>query len=278
MALWLRSARKDEKVLDLRNNVIAADSLDLPATFSRLGKPPGSFDLVVGNPPWGGDLDPAVCQQALAYLGLPEGSTWDSWELFLLLAIRALREGGRLALVLPDSFLYPQKARIRNLLLQNTSVEKVHNLGPDWFGSDVRMGTVVIQARRGPADMDGTVRCMVLAGGLRGQAIRGEIPLTQIESQRSRLVPVARIINSETHEVEVFRGVEDDRIIAQMVGHSVTMGELCERARGEEINKAGLIWIRRVASARPRRGKRRRADAIMIRNARSAATPCPLPR
>ena len=88
---------------------------------------------------------------------------------------------------------------------------------------------------------------MILAGDLRTRAIRGETPLRQIESQRSRWIPVARVLESPDRELEVFRGVEDDRIIAQLTKNSVSLsgktGGLCERARGEEINKAGLIWI-----------------------------------
>jgi hypothetical protein len=246
LALWLRSARKDEKVLDLSSNIIAADSLDLPNTLSRLGMAPGSFDLVVGNPPWGGEVDRSTYNQSVAYLGLPADGTWDSWELFLMLAVRALRDGGRLALVLPDSFLYPQKARLRKLLLEQTNIEKVHNLGPDWFGSNVRMGTIVIQARRGPTDLNKNILCMLLTGKLRSRAIAGQIPLTQVESQRSRLIPNSRVVNSETCELEVFRGLEDDRIIQQMAAHSTALSGkegLCKRARGEEINKAGLLWI-----------------------------------
>ena len=247
LALWLRSARKGEKVLDLSDNIVAANSLDLPATFDRLGRAPGTFDLVVGNPPWGGDVDPEILQRAISFFGLQDGGSWDSWELFVLLGIRALREGGRLALVLPDSFLYPQKARIRKLLFEQMNVEMVHNLGPDWFGTGVRMGTVVIQARRGPVERSATIRSMILAGSLRSRAIRGETPLRQIESQRSRLIPVARILDSENRELEVFRSVEDDRIMAQMITSSIPLSGkvegLCRRARGEEINKAGLIWI-----------------------------------
>ena len=214
LAVWLRSARKDEKVLDLSSNIFAADSLDLPAVFERLGNGPGAFDVVVGNPPWGGRIAPAIYDQAIAYLDLPKGE-WDSWELFLLLGIRSLREGGRVALVLPDSLLYPRKARVREILFASTNVEKVHNLGPDWFGKDVRMGTVLLQARRGPSSKSSNMSCMVLAGKLRKRTIRAEVPLTQIESQRRRLLPVARTLDSPTREIEVFRQAEDDRIIQQ---------------------------------------------------------------
>ena len=247
LAIWLRSARKEEKVLDLSRNIVTANSLDLPFAFDRLGGEPGSFDLVVGNPPWGSDIEPAIRSRAMKFFGKSDDGAWDSWELFLLLAIRALREGGRLALVLPDSFLYPQKARIRKLLFEQTNVEKVHNLGPDWFGSDVRMGTVVIQARRGPVDVSNRIKCLILSGRLRSHAIRGELPLTQIEAQRSRWVPTSRVTSSATRDLEVFRGVEDDEIIGKIGGHSVPLSGrhsgLCKRARGEEINKAGLLWI-----------------------------------
>lgn len=247
LAIWLRSARKGEKVLDLSKNILAANSLDVPSTFEHLGVNPGTFDLVVGNPPWGGEMEPEIVHRALSFFGLAEDGTWDSWELFVLLGIRALREGGRLALVLPDSFLYPQKARLRQLLFDETNVEMVHNLGPDWFGPGVRMGTVAIQARRGGADRNAAICAMILAGDLRARAIRGETPLRQIESQRSRLIPVARVLDSTDRELEVFRGEEDDRIIAQLTGNSAPLsgktGGFCERARGEEINKAGLIWI-----------------------------------
>lgn len=244
LALWLRSARKDQKVLDLSKNILAADSLDVPGVLAKLGANPGSFDLVIGNPPWGGVVHDQSYGQALNDLGIAtDGPRWDSWELFLVLGLRALREGGRLALVLPDSFLYPQKARLRKLLFDTTTPEKVHNLGPDWFGHRVRMGTVIIQARRGPLDLNAKVLCAILAGDLRGQAIAGEVPLTQIESQKGRRIPASRPVQSPTYELEVFRGIKDDQIIADIIRRSTRLHDICERARGEEMNKGGLYWI-----------------------------------
>ncbi|MBI3947613.1 MAG: N-6 DNA methylase [Armatimonadetes bacterium] len=242
LALWLRSARKEEKVPDLSGNVVAADSLDVAAVFDRLHMGEAGFDLVIGNPPWGGEMDEEIRARALHILNLPEGSTWDSWELFLLLAIRALREGGRLALVLPDSFFYPEKARTRRGLFEATAVEKVYNLGPDWFGSMVRMGTVVVQARRGASDLNSHLHGLLLTGKLRREAIRAKVPLTQIEAQCSRPVPIRRVVESPTCEVEVFRGARDDAIMRRMTDRSIPLGTLCERGRGEEVNKAGLVW------------------------------------
>jgi hypothetical protein len=242
LSLWLKCARKAEKVVDLSTNLVAADSLEVDGVFERLGVGPGQFDLVIGNPPWGGEVEPATREHATRALGIEDAPRRDTWELFLLLALKALREGGRLALLLPDSFFYPEKARTRAALFALAQVEKVYHLGVDWFGSKVRMGTVFVQARRGPVDPQGGMLGLVLAGDLRREAIRGRVTLSQIEAGLRRELPVARTLANPSHEVEVFRGSEDDRIIRCMTDRSIRLADLCERTRGEEINKAGLVW------------------------------------
>jgi hypothetical protein len=242
LALWLRSARKGEKVANLGGNIVAGDSLDIGSFFDRLHSSPGSFDLVIGNPPWGAELSAGVKRRAVEALGLPDAD-WDSWELFVLLGLRALKVGGRLSFVVPDSLLYPSKSRLRKLLLEHATIEKVHNLGPEWFGTQVRMGTVVLQVRRGPVTPGAEALCALLTGVLRTQAIQGKLPLTQVEAQRSRKIPVDRIVASPTFEIEVFRGTEDDVLMAQMEATGVLLQDLCTRTRGEEINKAGLVWV-----------------------------------
>jgi hypothetical protein len=242
LALWLTSVQKDEKLADLTSHLVSANSLDAPGVFDALGVEPGSLDIVIGNPPWGGTVDADVLARCTQWLGLASGEAWDTWELFLALSIRALREGGRLALLLPDSFFYPAKAKTRKLLLEETTVERVFSLGPDWFGPTVRMGTIAIQARRGPVDRDATIRCMAVSGELRRQAIKGEIQLSQVEAIRSRAVPTRRVLDSPSFEVEVLRGERDDRIISTMEGRSIALQVICDRARGEEMSKSGLAW------------------------------------
>lgn len=243
LALWLSSARKSEKVADLGSNIAVADSLRFGHLMHALALEPGSLDLVIGNPPWGGVCDPSAYEEATAALGVSSQERLDTWELFLLLGLRALKEGGRLALVLPDSFFYSEKENTRQRLLEMATVEKLHYLGPDWFGPQVRMGTLVIQARRGSVNRDADILCSVLAGGLRRQTIQGKVPLTQVEAQTGRQVPMARVMDSPSAEFQVFRGRRDDRIIEQMSANSICLGKLCERARGEEVNKAGKLWI-----------------------------------
>jgi hypothetical protein len=241
LALWLRSAKRGEKITSLDTNIVAADSLNVQTLLALLDRSPASFDLVVGNPPWGGELDSTAYDSACDFLGIEHEPRWDSWELFVAIGLRLLREGGRLALVLPDTLLSPEKARTRKRLLEETRMDKLHNLGPDWFGPNVRMGTCVVEARKGAALLVSDFRSVMLTGALRRQVIRGAVPISQVESL-ARDIPQDRCLRSPAYEIELFRSRRDDGVIAGIDSRSLQLADICMRYRGEEMAKSGLVW------------------------------------
>jgi hypothetical protein len=241
LALWLRSARKGEKVADLGTNIVSANSLHVHETLSAMNTSLGEFDLVLGNPPWGGEVGPDELTASCEALNLDPTAGWDSYELFLVLAVQALGEGGRLALVLPDTFFRRDKSKSRRLLLDYTRIEKLHNLGPGWF-PNVRMGTILLQARRGPKPLTSEFTSMVLTGTYRERAIEGSLPLTQIEAQLGREIPQERSDTSPELEIEIFRSATDDEVMGTLETSGVRLGDLCTRGRGVEMSKAGLVW------------------------------------
>lgn len=242
LALWLRSARREEKVPDLSANFAATDSLDLDDALSRIGLKAGDVDLCIGNPPWGASMKPAAYAAACQRLGIDLRADWDSWEVFLLLGLETLRPGGRLAFVLPDSLLYEAKEPIREILLSGFAVERLHSLGPDWFGAGVRMGTVVLDVRNEPPGILHDIKSVLLSGNLRRSTQTGRTPLRQVESQRSRDVPQARSDTTPSKRIEVFRSRQDDAVLSVINSHSERLDSLTHRTRGEEINKAGTYW------------------------------------
>ncbi|MBN1209814.1 MAG: N-6 DNA methylase [Myxococcaceae bacterium] len=242
LALWLRAAREGGSVAAPGQNLVRANSLEVPALFERMRVAPGSFDLVLGNPPWGSALKEKRRRDTARALGLDASHPWDSWELFVALGLYALRPGGRLALVLPDTFFSPEKAKLRELLLRETTLEKLHNLGPDWFGTRVRMGTLVVQARKAPPARPHDFAALLLHGAMRRAVLRGEVPLPQAEARFTRRVPQERSLDSPRYDIELFRGREDDRVMATMASNSEHLETVCERGRGEEMSKSGLLW------------------------------------
>lgn len=274
LALWLRSARSGEKIADLSENVVASDSLDVDRLLGLLDQGFGTYDLVIMNPPWGAEIDTDVYRKACERLGLDPEPEWDSWELFVVLGLAFLSEGGRLAFVLPDTIFSPEKERTRRLLLDSGTVEHCHNLGTDWFKS-VRMGTVTLQLRRGTVPMVSSFRSILLSGGLRRQAIAGAVPLTQIEAQFGREIPQERCAASPTAEIEIFRSRRDDALMDNMDGHSHRLADLCDRGRGEEMSKAGLLWRCPNCFATTVPGKKRKRDPRRPDDPRYHPKDCP---
>jgi hypothetical protein len=84
---------------------------------------------------------------------------------------------------------------------------------------------------------------LLLAGDDRKAAIEGRVPLTQFASRFARSIPQQRCASSPTAEIEVFRSAKDDAVLEIMEQGSLTLAELCEHGRGEEMAKSGLLWI-----------------------------------
>jgi SAM-dependent methyltransferase len=91
-ALACASARLAGRPVDLRH----ADALDTPWADGR-------FDLVVGNPPFLSQLARGTTRGGASRHG--GGPSADAAAEFLALAVRAVRPGGRIGLVLPQSVL-----------------------------------------------------------------------------------------------------------------------------------------------------------------------------
>jgi hypothetical protein len=108
------------------------------------------FDAVVGNPPWGADLDEVAAsylRQAhrVALVRMP-----DTYIYFAHLAIDALlRPGGVMGLVLPGTLLNQADATaLRRYLLEN-GVDAVADLGPAIFQGALNTTCIVIGRKAG---------------------------------------------------------------------------------------------------------------------------------
>ena len=88
-------------------------------------KPKDRVDVILANPPFGGNVDDAT---ASTY---PVGfRTKESADLFLVMMVNYLKQGGRAAIVLPDGSLTGDgiKARIREMLLRNCNLHTIIRL------------------------------------------------------------------------------------------------------------------------------------------------------
>ncbi len=87
--------------------------------------PSDMVDIVVTNPPFGGAEEPGV------ELNFPASMrTRETADLFLLLIMKLLRDGGKCGMVLPDGFLFGEgvKTRIKEVLLQDFNLHTIVRL------------------------------------------------------------------------------------------------------------------------------------------------------
>lgn len=88
-------------------------------------KPKNRVDVILANPPFGGNVDDATAAT------FPVGfRTKESADLFLVMIVNYLKQGGRAAIVLPDGSLTGDgiKARIREMLLRNCNLHTIIRL------------------------------------------------------------------------------------------------------------------------------------------------------
>lgn len=239
LSVWLRSARKDTSLGMLTGNFASQDALTGEVEFEDADENPGfgEFDLVIGNPPWGGAIsDPAEDWLDNRFTDF-DVSNLDTYELFILTALEYLNDDGRLAFVLPHTLVNPEHKSVRTHLLENHTIERFHLLGADWFGSDIRMNTATLQISKQEPEEHNTFLSMTLVDDDRRRAIKGDLSLSQLESAYSFGIPQARCI--ESGELEPFRYASDDEVINKIHNNSIPLGALCVSHRGVELNKAG---------------------------------------
>lgn len=134
LSLWLRTAAVSEP-LDSITTIFQANSL-VPQSHERsvwhteIGEVShhGGFQVVVGNPPWGAEIN-----YDLDSFDLLTGQ-FDSYELFVERSLRDLcAPDGYFGFIVPDRVLRPEGERLRRWLFDNYSVIAVLKVGEGVF-------------------------------------------------------------------------------------------------------------------------------------------------
>ena len=137
--------------------------------------PADGVDLVVGNPPFLGQLnrhsarDRPAAAALVARLGPAAQGYVDSSALFLLAAVRATRPGGQVALLQPESLLVAAHAQpLRAAVVADADLVGLWLAGPRLFDAHVRVcaPVLVVGRAQGPTVRTWTGRTAVEGPGL----------------------------------------------------------------------------------------------------------------
>ncbi|UMZ72568.1 Eco57I restriction-modification methylase domain-containing protein [Natranaerofaba carboxydovora] len=149
LTFWLKIANNREKLptreklLTLDANIKCGDALvddqeiagdkafEWNKQFSNIGEK--GFDVVIGNPPWGANIDNISSWLKKRYPKSTRGHK-DTYKIFIDLSISLLKDSGYLGFVIPNSFLYQSKYEdIKEMVLKYEHY--IVNLGEDIFSN-----------------------------------------------------------------------------------------------------------------------------------------------
>lgn len=139
LALWLRTAKKDERLADLSQNIVRGNSLVADATvdsrsfdwqsqFARVFDE-GGFDCIIGNPPYVKlqnfrKREPRAAEYLVRNYRAASTGNFDMYLPFIERSLSLLRPDGRMGFIAPNVWLFNEYGRgLRELLAENRMLE-----------------------------------------------------------------------------------------------------------------------------------------------------------
>lgn len=143
LSLWLKTARVDEPLQNLDNNIKVGNSLiedkkvaghkafDWSTEYQEVIDS-GGFDVIIGNPPWvfarGGKLDPADKEYFYRKYEVAKYQI-NLYALFIERAYQQLRPGGRFGFIVPNTWLtIISFEALRRFVLEQTCDVQIINI------------------------------------------------------------------------------------------------------------------------------------------------------
>lgn len=136
LSLWLKTAHKGEKLVNLKNNIKCGNSLinDPEVAGERAFKweiefedimKKGGFDVIVGNPPYGAIMKERE-KVFLKSIFCSYEYQVNSYALFYEQGLNLLKNGGFLAFITPTTFTYQYYFNNLRKLFEKYQIEKIH--------------------------------------------------------------------------------------------------------------------------------------------------------
>lgn len=144
LALWLKTAKKNQTLASLDDNIkcgnsvisdkrVAKDALVWEEAFPEIFAN-GGFDIIIGNPPYGATLDQSQKDYLTANYVTTEYN-FDTYKTFFEIGFRILKDDGYLGYITPNTFFTLELGanKLRRFLFDNNTmcrIVEVYNVFP----------------------------------------------------------------------------------------------------------------------------------------------------
>lgn len=216
------------------------------------------FDVVLSNPPWGAELLDYPSQLISQNFELAKGQ-FDSYDLFVEVALNNLIPNGLYGLILPDSLFTQEQARLRKLLATTTTINLIARLGEKIF-PEIFRACVLIVGTKGVAPLKHKVDCFRLSPTHKKDVIDKKLTLELAEKDLSHQVLQSRFASNANYIFDIDLKADDQKTFEQIQKASVPLRQIVLNTRGAEISKRGKaclcpncgLWFPYPKSKQPR--------------------------
>jgi len=132
-------AEVDRQLDDIKANAIYKDSFEWRFEFPEVLNNDGDFvgfDVIIGNPPYGTDIDRYLGLFALQYPRTSRGYK-DIYKYFFDRTMSIVKDGGYYCLITPNTFLRQPRYEDLRMVMLETSILKIVDLGDGIFDAVV---------------------------------------------------------------------------------------------------------------------------------------------
>lgn len=232
-----------------RSATIKTADMLLSPTFGR-GQANMQFDALISNPPWGADLFHS--RGTLRELGysLANGQ-FDSWSLFIEASLKALKDGGVAAFILPDAIFAPEHTGTRAFISQNYCVEMIARLGEGIFRGVYR-GAVVLIVRKSKPEARHQIEVFRLTKPQRAAVLAGSLSLQDARASERHFVCQSRFVSDIRSRWDIDVRTSDQDVLSRMEAFGGNWADRIVAGRGVELSKKGLVkFCRKCGHATP---------------------------
>jgi len=205
----------------------------------------GGFDIIIGNPPWGANMNNYRSYLCSRYPKIAVGQ-FDSFAIFLYKAIKdLLNESGILAFVIPNELCFlGQYKKLREYLLNFTLLEMV-NLGFHIF-PNVQKPTLLLILKK-TKNKKKTNKILVSVGFSyeeKTEILTNQKKIIDLIEKNHYLRSQIEFTKNENFLFDIFSDPTDRMIMEKINSNDFkTLGDYFRSGRGIDTNKRGKYFI-----------------------------------
>ena len=208
-SLWMFSAQKRYPMESLRQQLVCGDSLDDSTWDSKLkfAHKGTGFDSVIGNPPYGAELNDDQKKEFKEKFNL---GTTDTAALFMVKIKELVKQDGRNGMIVPKSFTYSTTWNATRLTIL-PHLELLADVSKGWKDVKLEQVIYVLQVNRRPSTYECSTR------------------------DKNQFASVGTINKSDCELFGfILNGLTPEEIIVgkKMLANSVLLGKLTSNVRG----------------------------------------------